>query len=212
MAPAHRLGRQAFTLGLDTGELARIHRTALLVLLLPGDTSPAKRRILKRAGTFWHEVMTAFERTDWTGQKSAAVLSREERLLTQHTTQLVAANRRLRKGVGRHKTAEDALRKSRNHYAKLLRESDRLQKHLRRLSHQLLSEQESERKRISHELQDGVAQTLLGIHVRLLTLKKTARDDSTMLRKEIASAQSVVEKSVQTINRFAREFDARKHA
>jgi signal transduction histidine kinase len=212
MQTAHRLGRQAFALGLEAGELALIHRTAVMTLLGPGDSSPAKARIRKLAGAFLVEVIAAFEKAHCTGQKSAAVSSREDRRLARHTTQLVAANRRLQEGVGRHRTAEDSLRKSRDDYAMLLRESDRLQKHLRYLTHQLLSEQEAERKRISHELQDEVAQTLLGINVRLLTLKKTARSDSTMLRKEIASAQSVVEKSVQTITRFAREFEVRKHA
>ena len=35
--------------------------------------------------------------------------------------------------------------------------------------------QEDDRKMISHELQNEIAQTLLGINVRLLTLQKEAR-------------------------------------
>ena len=55
-----------------------------------------------------------------------------------------------------------------------MKESWRLQKHLRHLTHQILSAQEEKRKKISRELQDEIAQTLLGINVRLLTLKKEA--------------------------------------
>ena len=57
---------------------------------------------------------------------------------------------------------------------RLLRESRRPQDHLRHLTHQILSAQETDRKKISRKLQDEVAQTLLGINVRLLTLKKEA--------------------------------------
>jgi signal transduction histidine kinase len=81
---------------------------------------------------------------------------------------------------------------------------------LRHLTHQLLSAQEARRKKLSHELHDGVGQTLLGIHVRLLTLKKTAKGNVAKLTKEIASARRVVKESVQSINRFAHELDIRQ--
>ena len=66
--------------------------------------------------------------------------------------------------------------------------------------------QEDERKNLSHELQDEIAQTLLGINVRLLTLKKEAANDASGFKKEIASTQQLVDKSVKSIKRFAREF------
>ena len=87
-----------------------------------------------------------------------------------------------------------------------MKESRRLQKHLQRLTHQILSAQEDKRKKISRELQDEIAQTLLGINVRLLTLKKAAAANAEGLKKEIASTQRLVDKSVKTIKRFAREF------
>jgi len=43
-----------------------------------------------------------------------------------------------------------------------LKDSLQLQEELRQLTHQVLAAQEEERKKISHELQDEIAQTLLG--------------------------------------------------
>jgi signal transduction histidine kinase len=112
----------------------------------------------------------------------------------------------LKKGIAERKTVEQALKKSAGHHARLLKESRRLQIHLRHLTHQILSAQELERKRISRELHDEVAQTLLGINVRLLTLKKEAVVNTEAIKNEIASTQRLVEKSVKSMNRFAREF------
>ena len=87
-----------------------------------------------------------------------------------------------------------------------------MQIHLRRLTHQIMTTQEAERKRISHELRDEVAQTLLGINVRLLTLKRAAKGNKASLKKEIANTQRLVRTSVQSINQFAHELDHRQAA
>lgn len=134
-------------------------------------------------------------------------LAQLNRTLGRRTADLVASNRSLKKGIRRRKTAERALRKSGENSAKLLRESSHLQKRLRHLIHRILSVQEAERKKISRELYDDVAQTLLGINVRLLTLKKAAHGDTANLKKEIANTQRLVKESLTSINRFARELD-----
>ena len=77
---------------------------------------------------------------------------------------------------------------------------------MQRLTHQILSAQENKRRKISRDLHDEIVQTLLGIHVRLLTLKKEAAIDAGGLKKEIVSTQRLVDKSVKSIKRFAREF------
>jgi signal transduction histidine kinase len=74
------------------------------------------------------------------------------------------------------------------------------------LTHQILSAQEDKRKKISRDLHDEIAQTLLGINVRLLTLKREAAINACGLKKEIASTQQLVDNSVKEIQRFAREF------
>ena len=208
---ALRLGRQAATLGMEAQDLGGIHKAALTALLRPGDSSFARDRITRRARAFYSSARRSRERAG-SGSKDIVPPNREDGVLTQRTAQLFADNLRLQRGVVQHKTAENALKKSRKHYAKLLRASEQQQSQLRRLTRRLLLAQEAERGKISHELHDGVAQTLLGINVRLLSLKKVARGNSTILRKEIASTQRVVEKSARIIDRFAREIDTRKHA
>jgi len=93
-----------------------------------------------------------------------------------------------------------------------LKESLQLQKGLRQMAHRNLSAQEQERLTLSHQLQDEIAQTLLGINVRLLGLKTAASGGATNLTKEIASAQRLVKESVRSINRFARELDLHQRA
>src|SRR5256885_747501 len=80
-----------------------------------------------------------------------------------------------------------------------------MQDQLRFLSQQLLSAQEEERKRISRELHDVIAQTLSSINVRLATLKKKAALNTTGLERSIARTQLLIERSVDIVHRFARE-------
>jgi signal transduction histidine kinase len=111
----------------------------------------------------------------------------------------------LKQEITRRRAAEESLRKSEQHYGKLLEQSRRMQDQLRLLSRQLLSAQEEERKRISRELHDVIAQTLTSINVRLATLKKDASVNTKGLEQSIARTQQLVEHSVNIVHRFARE-------
>ena len=90
---------------------------------------------------------------------------------------------------------------------KVLKESLQLQKQLRQLTHGVLAAQEDERKKLSHELQDEIAQTLLGLNVRLLSLKQAARSKAKGLKNEIASTQRLVVKSATLVRSLARELN-----
>jgi signal transduction histidine kinase len=133
-------------------------------------------------------------------------LSRLNKTLGRRTVDLAASSRFLKQGIVQRRAAEAALKKSGKHCAKLLEESRHLQEHLRHLTHRNLLAQEDKRAKISRELHDQIAQTLLGINVRLLTLKTEATINAKGLKKEIASTQRLVEKSVKSMERFAREF------
>jgi signal transduction histidine kinase len=202
---ARRLGRQAMAIGLGTLGLARIHEQALASL----DGSGTRDGMIKRANIFFAEAMAPLEKTHRGARDAKVQLNQLNETLGQRTADLADSNRCLKQGIIQRKAVEKALQKSGEHYTKLWEESRRLQKHLRHLTHRMLSAHEDERKKISLELHDEIAQTLLGINVRLLTLKGQATANATGLKKEIASTQRLVKSSVKTMNRFAREFGTR---
>ncbi len=211
-SPALRLGRLAVTLGVETLDLARIHKAALTALVAPGSTPSVRVIMANRAAAFFADALASSERNGRGGLDSAVRLHRQSKTLTRQTTQLTAVNRQLKRGIIKRKSVAVALRKSGKDCATLVRDSDRLQKHLRHLTHQLLSAQEAERKKFSHELHDEVAQALLGVNVWLLTLKRLANGNKAKLTKAIASTQRVVEECVQLINRFTHELDIHQPA
>jgi signal transduction histidine kinase len=133
-------------------------------------------------------------------------LSQLNEMLKQRTSQLASANRHLQHGIIRRKGMELELKESGDRYAELLKDSLHLQEGLRQLTRQMLFSQEKERKKISGELQDEIAQTLLGINVRLLSLKNEARANTQGLKSEIANAQRLVSNSARSVRRAGRKF------
>jgi PAS domain S-box-containing protein len=114
-----------------------------------------------------------------------------------------AANRVLKQEIVRRQAVEKALKKSEKYSRRLLAESLRLQKQLRDLSRQILDAQEEERKRISRELHDEIAQVLTAINLHLAALKKEAAPNSKDLKRKIAHTQRLVERSVNMVHQFA---------
>jgi signal transduction histidine kinase len=202
MQPALSLGRRAVVLGLETLELARIHEQAVTGLEL----SKKKDGFIKRAEIFFTEALTPIVETHRAARQSRSDLNRLNERLSRRTVELAATNRLLQRGIVRRKGVESALKKSGVRYSRLLKDSLHLQDGLRQLTHRVLASQEDERKKISRELQDEIAQTLLGINVRLVTLKQEARTNTKGLKNEIASTQRLVVKSAKSVRRAAREF------
>jgi PAS domain S-box-containing protein len=118
---------------------------------------------------------------------------------------LAEANQDLRQEIARRQVLEESLRKSEQHQSQLLAQSHTMQDRLRQLSRQVLRAQEEERRRISRELHDVIAQTLTGINVQLAALAKQTRLDPKGLDRSIARTQRLVEKSVDIVHQFARE-------
>jgi signal transduction histidine kinase len=201
LQPACAQGRRAVVLGLETLELARMHERALVTLAI----APRQTGLLKRAEIFFTEAITPIVETHRAARQSKIDLGRLNETLGVRTRELAITNRQLKRGIVRRKRVEAALKTSGVHYAKLLKNSLHLQEGLRQLTHQVLAAQEDERKKLSHELQDEIAQTLLGINVRLLSLKQEARCNTEGLQSEIASTQRLVVKSACSVRQAARE-------
>ena len=201
--PAIRLGRQALRMGLETLDLALIHEKALAVLALPIGSSAAWNRIIRRAGAFFAEAILPMEQTHRSALEANLRLSRLNRRLDRRTLDLAASNRGLKKEIAQRKAVEKTLRQSEQHSGRLLGQSRRLQKELRQLSRGILLAQEEERKRISRELHDVIAQVLTSINVRLAVLKTESMANTSGLTKNITQTQRLVEKSVDIVHQFA---------
>jgi signal transduction histidine kinase len=205
LEPAVELGREAVALKLDTLELAWIHEQAIATLGL----SEVNNAFTKLAGIFFTEANMLIEETHRTAREARNHLDRVMVSLGKRTEELAASNRQLQKGVAKRKFMEDDFAERGRHHEKCLEESLELQKRLRLLTHKVLAAQENERKQISRELQNEIAQTLLGINVRLLSLKQEARRNTTGLKKEITSTQKLVTNSARSVRRVGREIGGR---
>jgi signal transduction histidine kinase len=203
LQPAMDLGCQAVAFGLKTLELLRIHRRALVTL----DITNGRQGLIQRAELFFIEANTPILETARAARPVEVPLQRAPESFKKHIEQPDSTNRKWQKSVVRRKTTVDAQARNGKPQAKVLKESLQLQKQLRRLTHQALVAQEDERKKSSHELRDEIAQTLLGLNVRLLLLKQTARSKAKGLKNEIASAQRLVVKSAALVRRLARDLD-----
>jgi signal transduction histidine kinase len=160
---------------------------------------------VRRAGTFFAAAITPIEELHRTAVETNLRLEQLTRTLCQRSMDLAASNQQLKAETAQRRLAEESLRKSEQHYAYLLEQSRQMQEQLRLLSRQLLSAQEEERKKISRELHDVIAQTLTSINVRLTALRREATLNTKGIERSIARTQQLVEHSVNIVHRFARE-------
>lgn len=205
METARELGHQAVERGLETLDMARIHEIALASLILPDYSPGAYGGMMGRAGLFFAEAITPIEKTHRGAREANLHLNQIVAALSQRTLELADSVEELKLEITQRMAVEEALRTSELTSSRLLEKSLLMQEDLRHLSRQLLSVQEEERRKISRELHDVIAQTLTGINVRLATLKAESKTGNVNLHRKIESTQRLVEESVAIVHRFARE-------
>jgi len=205
-APAHDLGHQAVTIGLETLDLAKIHAKALSLLIPAGVSQAKKDDLTRRAASFFCEVIEPIEKTHRLAKKADADLNRLNATLTKRTSDLADSKRNLKKGADLRKASVNTLKSSEAQSGKLLLEARALQRHLQDMAHQILVANEDERREMSLKLQDEIAQTLVAIHLRLVELGKELSARTEEFKMEIAKTQRLVEETIEIINECAREF------
>lgn len=118
---------------------------------------------------------------------------------------LAANNEQLVAEVARRKAVERSLVESHEQQARLLAEARELQSQLRHLSRSVIEVQEEERRLISRELHDVIAQNLTGISLQLGSLETQAGRGQHAFRRCLASTRKLVGQAVETVHDFARE-------
>lgn len=199
------LGRQAAALGLETLDVARVHEQALQALIVPKGSARSRKRVLARTKAFFEETIVPIEQTHAAAKediRQVAELGEELRVREAEST---ASARRLKKGVKRRQTAETDLKNSGDRHARLVKKSHGLEGRLKDQMRQILAAQEDEWRASSRKLQNEIAQILVAIDVRLLTLKEAAKASTVNLKKEIVQTQALVKQSVVAIQRLANE-------
>ncbi len=202
---AQQLGAKAVRMGVDTLELAKIHEAALKTILSSPPITLNEEATTQRATLFFNETLTPIEKTHRNAVEAAAELHGTHTDLDQRTKDLELSKRQVARKIIEQKLTKEALHTSEETCSQLLRKSRILQEELRLLSRRLLSVQEEERKRISRELHDLIAQTLTGINLQLALFKTKAVSDAEEFHQKIEITQQLIEKSVDIVHRFARD-------
>jgi signal transduction histidine kinase len=199
------LGQQAHHLRLTIGDVTEIHVQSLAALTTSDFSARSRIGAIRRSHTFIAAVSEALEGHCRIKRANTERLRSMIATLTDRTKDLAASNKKLKREISQRLTAEQSLRKSEQKTLDLLGQSRRMQEELRKLSRRLLRAQEDERKRISRELHDVVAQALTSINLRLDLLKTHSASSAKELHTNIATAQKLVHESVEIVHRFARD-------
>ena len=204
---SYDLGRWAVARGLGVLKVARVHHQVLERCLPASGVPkvPADSIRFRAAETFLLEALSPFEITHRGFRETNEKLQRLIHVLERRNVDLASMNRSLETEIAGRKRTERALRESEKHFRHLFKEARQMEENLRRLSNQVLSAQEEERKRISRELHDEVGQALTAVSVTLATLKSCDAGLSGAVNPKLAEAQRLLRETMETVHSFARE-------
>ena len=113
------------------------------------------------------------------------------RPLRAHVIELSKVNTELKTQIGERKRTEEALRES--------------EKQLRHLSAQLLTTQETERRRISRELHDELMQSLALLKMRLSLIEGQLKEDQAQTKGECTDLSHHIDRMIENVRRLSRD-------
>lgn len=209
LVSARTLGGRAVKRGLETLDLAKIHSHALAALILPGSSAAVRKDLTARGARFFAEAILPIEETHRIVTDAAVQLAGFRKTLDELTLALADSQRDVHREVKARKGREARLKSSSAAFDELLERARLLEARLRDTAHVLLSASEEQRKLMSLQLQDEIAQTLLGIQMRLLALKGEVSAGHTRLHSEIERTRLIVERSLKSITQFAKKLGTR---
>ena len=203
---AHAFGAEALKIGLDTLDLARIHDQAMQTLLSKHSSADTREKWTRRAEVFFAEAIVPIEGTHRIALEAGASLKQLYSSLEQRTSDLADSRNVLLEQIAGRRKSEATLRISEAASSRLLKDSRMLEKHLQDMVRKVLSANETERRKMSLQLNDEIAQSLVAINLRMLALKKEVAANHADVTLEIAITQRLVEDSAKIIRQLADEF------
>lgn len=118
---------------------------------------------------------------------------------------LDARNRELDVEIARRAKVELALKESERKKSALLSEARLLQEQLRQLARGVLHAQEEERRRVSRDLHDVVAQSVVELSVQLALLRRSVAGTSAAARKRIEEPERLLAVLLENVHAFCRD-------
>lgn len=199
---SRRIGNRVVTIGLDTLDLVRMHEQALAKLLPAAVSTKEREAMIDSAAKFFTEAVMPLEETHRIALEASAHLMEIIKVLRRRKKELVRSKRELKREVRCRKVSEVALKNSQITFYSLVSESKLVEVKLKAIAHQIMLKNERQKYLVSTRLREKTAQMLIGLHIRLLELKRELNDRRTSIKQEIAITQQLVKRFRQTIQRF----------
>ncbi len=194
-----RLGKLAREAKVRTIDLAKAHVAGMLENTLSEGSAASKASRASKGSLFFATVLHP-------GQDAGSVADRKQvRALSAHTVEMAVENTHLREEVARRRDTEITLRGNDVQFKKTLIQAEVHSEQMRELARKVLVAQEEERKKISRDLHEVIAQSLTSLNIRLVALRKEASMNTKSLAVKIAHAQRLVASSTRIIHQFACE-------
>lgn len=182
--------------GWSLEDLSSLHEKILVMTLLPAELKSKRPALIRKASHFFAAVAAQSADSQTADSPLARKLKATIGMLSSRSVTLAFAQ----SSPLQHAPMPEAASGSPSEG-----EPEMTNERLRALSRRILKSQEEERKKISRELHDVIVQSLVGVNVRLTTLRKEAALRSKELARDIAATQRLVAKSAKIVHQFARD-------